>query len=60
MSGSFQALAALVSRKATVVPIPVKAGDSDYQSKSGLFGDETNYFYYRELIPSTSTVHYTD
>jgi hypothetical protein len=60
MSGSFQALAALVSRKATVVSIPVKAGYSDYQSKSGRFGDEKNYFYYRELIPSTSTVHYTD
>jgi len=59
-SGRFQVLAALVSRKATVVSISVKAGDSDYQSKSGGFGDETNYFYYWELIPCTSTVHYTD
>ena len=60
MSGHFQVLAALVSRKATVVPISVKAGHSDYQSKTGRFGDETNYRYCRELIPGTSTVHCTD
>jgi len=60
MSGHFQVLVALISRKATLVPISVKAGDADYQSKSGPFGDERNYFYCRKLIPVTSTVHYTD
>jgi hypothetical protein len=47
MSGHFQVLADLVSKKANVVPFSVKAGDVDFQSKSGRFGEETNYFYCR-------------